>query len=237
MKTDHEIEEPQNAFDKDSDDVFGEEDTPLTDNNLIPRTRRPSSWSLKALRVAKDLTSIGLSLFTIAVVYHLLRLSPDVSPSPKSCNCGNSTAEAVARGCEYDELGAAWLPAHCIDRELLNVFHESGDGPGGHWQYWSDVNHTHSMTLEEVGSLADDVGSRFYTTFQWHKSHCFFYLWKIQRSRSTGVTVEARYDNERHTKHCGEMFESPPMPTYSYVTLDSDSEEEPDFVKDLHKHT
>lgn len=191
---------------------------------------------LQTVGVIKDIVSLALSLFTIVVLYRVLQASPDIPENPKSCNCGNTTAAARAMSCEYDEMAAAWLPTHCIDRELLDVFRKSGDGPDGGWQYWSDSRHTHALTLEEVGALADTPGSLFFTTFKWHTSHCFFYLWKIQRSRTTGVMVEARYDNARHTKHCGEMFEGdarPKHPTYSYVTLDSDSEEAPEFVKNL----
>ncbi|KAI1119433.1 hypothetical protein F5Y14DRAFT_457695 [Nemania sp. NC0429] len=239
MSSNQRLGEKSYAYDGQSDDDFDEEDIPLHEHELVgmPPTRAVKRRKiLRTVRVFKDIVSLALSLFAIAVVYRLLQASPDTSAKPKSCNCGNSIAEARAMGCEYDEMAAAWLPAHCIDRELLGKFRESGDGPDGRWQYWSDSKHTHNLTIDEVGALADTPGSLFFTTFKWHSSHCFFYLWKIQRSRSSGVTIEARYDNTRHTKHCGEMFESngePMHPTYSYVTLDSDSEEAPEFVKDL----
>ncbi|KAI1184154.1 hypothetical protein F5B17DRAFT_413197 [Nemania serpens] len=239
MSSNQKLGEKNYVYDGPSDNDFDEEDIPLNEHELItmpPVRAVKRRKALKSLGVVKDIVSLALSLFAIAVVYRLLQASPDLSAKPKSCNCGNTTAAARAMGCEYDEMAAAWLPAHCIDRELLDTFRKSGDGPDGGWQYWSDSKHTRNLTLEEVGALADTPGSLFFTTFKWHTSHCFFYLWKIQRSRSTGVTIEARYDNARHTKHCGEMFEGdahPKHPTLSYVTLDSDSEEAPEFVKDL----
>src|SRR4051794_18282022 len=33
--------------------------------------------------------------------------------------CGNSTAEAMQLGCQFDELALAWLPSECIDQELV----------------------------------------------------------------------------------------------------------------------
>lgn len=130
-------------------------------------------------------------------------------------------------------MAAAWLPQHCIDKELREEFDRSGDGPDGRWQYWADADHQYPLSIEEVAQLADSPGKFFYTTPRWHFGHCFFYWRKIQRSRYNGVTVEKRYDNERHTKHCGEMFDDPGHTAYSYVELKSSSLEPPAFLKDL----
>ncbi|KAI1317092.1 hypothetical protein F5Y16DRAFT_414656 [Xylariaceae sp. FL0255] len=107
-----------------------------------------------------------------------------------------------------------WLPAHCIDAELTAEFEVSGDGPDGKWQYFADEQQTRDMA--------------------WHKAHCVFYWRKSQRAAARGVTVEARYDNERHVDHCALMFQdNVTMDAYSYVELNSDNTEPPEFLKYL----
>ncbi|KAI0468038.1 hypothetical protein F4859DRAFT_492444 [Xylaria cf. heliscus] len=200
----------------------------------MPLKRVAKPWkSFKLLGTI--FAALALSLLAIGVVYSFLRAPRPPLANSKSCNCGKSIAEAREMGCEFDEMSPAWLPPHCIDRDLLERFQKSGDGPDGRWQYWADINHTRKMTPEEVGALADTPGSIFFTTFKWHTTHCFFYLWKIQRSRHTGGMIEARYDNDRHTKHCGEMFEDKGAKhtTWSYVTLEADETEAPEFLKDI----
>ncbi|KAJ6437209.1 calcineurin-like phosphoesterase [Purpureocillium lavendulum] len=194
--------------DGDSENVCGE-DAALRPNgaklDYIRRTRR-HSLLITLLKLFKDVLLIW------------------------PCDCGDSVAEAKAMGCAYDDMAPAWLPPHCIDKELKREWDKSGDGPDGRWQYWADSNHTQEMTVEEVSLLADTPGKYFYTTPRWHIMHCSFYWRKEHRSKSTGVTIEGRYDSERHVKHCGHMFQNPPDHlTYSYVTLKSSSPDPPDF--------
>lgn len=156
-----------------------------------------------------------------------------VSSEPGPCDCGDSVAEAKSLGCQYDSMAAAWLPPHCMDKDLVAEFDKDGDGPDGRWQYWADANHTVELSLEEVGALADTPGKLFWTTPRWHFMHCFYYWRKLQRSQTTGVKIEARYDNERHVTHCGEMFMNPGMEAFSYVELKSSNTEPPEFAKHL----
>ncbi len=122
------------------------------------------------------------------------------------CNCGASVAEARSMGCQYDTLAAAWLPQRCIDQQLTNEFDHSGDGPGGQWRYWYDVNLTKPLSLEDLAEQADNRTFQFYSTSEWHTRHCLFYWRKLLRARFTGVLVEARYDTEAHIVHCGSIF-------------------------------
>ncbi|KAI0969602.1 hypothetical protein F4678DRAFT_463389 [Xylaria arbuscula] len=219
------------AYDK-VDDQNDHEGIPLRSGAQVIRAQhkelRSAGVAIKAFMIVKDLTLLILSLFAIGVL-----LRAQNGPSTKPCDCGRSTTEARQQGCEYDAMAAAWLPPHCIDKELLAEFEKAGDGPGGQWQYWADANHTYEYSTEEVAQLADTPGKLFHTTPAWHAGHCFFYWRKIQRSKHTGVTIERRYDNERHTKHCGEVFKNPGHTAYSYVELTSSNTEPPEFVKHL----
>ena len=50
---------------------------------------------------------------------------------PRGCDCGESVAEAISRGCRFDGLAMVWLPEHCRDDELAEEFNTMGDGPNG----------------------------------------------------------------------------------------------------------
>jgi hypothetical protein len=141
---------------------------------------------------------------------------------PRSCDCGANTTEALALGCKYDSLAAAWLPEHCRDDELTAEFERSGDGPNGTWQYWADTKHTQPMSLEEVGALADHPDQLFHMDNEWHVIHCIFYWRKEHRARFNGKIVEPRSDNEGHIKHCGHIFKHGAYGTVAGVPLNTD---------------
>lgn len=187
--------------------------------------------SIHALTLTKDIALLLVSLLAVAICLREIQITITPDRDAELCDCGDSVAAARAQGCQYDTLAAAWLPLHCIDKDLVAEFDASGDGPGGQWQYWADANHTRELTVDEVGALADTPGRMFYTTARWHFMHCFFYWRKLQRARTTGVRIERRYDNERHVKHCGKMFEDPGETAFSYVELKSSNTEPPEFVR------
>ena len=141
-----------------------------------------------------------------------------------SCDCGNSTAEAVALGCKYDSLAAAWLPEHCRDDELTAEFERSGPGVDGSWTYWADGAHTKEISTDEIAKMADHPGVLFHMTGHWHVIHCIFYWRKEHRARFNGKMVEPRSDSEDHIKHCGKMFLDPGRSTAAGVALNTDME-------------
>lgn len=141
-----------------------------------------------------------------------------------SCDCGNSTAEAVALGCKYDSLAAAWLPEHCRDDDLTAEFERSGPGVGGKWTYWSDSAHTKEISVEEIAQMAGNPELRFHMTGHWHVIHCIFYWRKEHRARFNGKMVEPRSDSEKHIKHCGNIFLDPGHDTVAGVALNTDDE-------------
>ena len=144
--------------------------------------------------------------------------------APTSCDCGNSTAEAVALGCKYDSLAAAWLPEHCRDDDLTAEFERSGPGVDGKWTYWSDSAHTKEISVEEISQMGGNPELRFHMTGHWHVIHCIFYWRKEHRARFNGKMVEPRSDSEEHIKHCGNIFLDPGHDTVAGVALNTDME-------------
>jgi hypothetical protein len=153
-------------------------------------------------------------LLVTLVVIGLMRLSYDIwdhfsgHKPTRSCSCGSSVDEALSLGCRFDPIAAAWLPEHCRDDELIEDFDRSGDGPNGSWIYYTDFDKTGTMTIEEVGRLAD-VGGNFFTTLEWHIKHCSYNWKKLFRSRETGVIIENRSNTFGHVDHCEKMFLMP----------------------------
>lgn len=118
------------------------------------------------------------------------------------CACGSTVAEARARGCKYDSMGAAWLPEYCRDDELTAAFARAGTEPDGAWPYFADANGTRRVSVEGIAEMGR--GS-FYATRYWHVAHCLFYWEKYVRMRDTGKVMEARFDRAKHTQHCRKL--------------------------------
>ncbi|KAH8203021.1 hypothetical protein TruAng_002855 [Truncatella angustata] len=165
--------------------------------------------------VLKDIVLLVLAIPTLFNLFELvlqdrqnhIRQKPQSTPSLPGCNCGNSVAQALQLNCRYDTLAAAWLPDHCRDDELTELFNHSGDGPNGSWTYWADFEHTQELSVGQLGALADlPEGGVFYMTHRWHLVHCMFYWRKQIRSKTIGITLEPRYDTESHVQHCYKMF-------------------------------
>ncbi|TVY23783.1 hypothetical protein LHYA1_G008070 [Lachnellula hyalina] len=146
-----------------------------------------------------------------------------ISHEPRrSCACGSSTAEAIEIGCVYDSLSPAWVQPYCQDAELTAEFETLGDGPNGTWIYYADRNHTQELSMPEVMALADDPAARFHVSWEWHVVHCYMYWIKQFRAQTTGIIVEARFDNEGHIRHCAEVFQNRVYGTSSGVVLNAD---------------
>lgn len=144
-------------------------------------------------------------------------------PAVVSCDCGNSTAEAVELGCKYDSLAAAWLPEHCRDDELTAEFERSGPGPDGKWTYWSDLAHTQEISVEEIAKMGGSPDFEFHMSGHWHVVHCIFYWRKEHRTRFNGRVVEPRSDSEAHIIHCGKMILDAGYDTVAGVALNTDT--------------
>lgn len=50
----------------------------------------------------------------------------NVTSGARLISCGNSTAKALAGGCEYDTLLNAWVPGECFDQEWVEEYEDDG---------------------------------------------------------------------------------------------------------------
>lgn len=130
----------------------------------------------------------------------MLVVDTPTSESP----CGNTTAEARARGCEFDLLSYSWLPQKCLDRETSAEFRDwvmSSDRRHGSWPFFTDEKLTNPVPDEDA--LSERTMPVFtWTTWEEHLGHCVFLGRRIQRSISGGFGVDPHQGNYEHTAHC-----------------------------------
>ncbi|KJZ72545.1 hypothetical protein HIM_08069 [Hirsutella minnesotensis 3608] len=115
-------------------------------------------------------------------------------------DCGDSPAEAKARGCRFSMVLLAWLPPDCLteadaeDDELM-----FGD------KDWPYSIKGENVTLDVIRAGDYDI---FETSWDWHVTHCL-YLWK--RFHRLMLDPKLRRDSYstdyRHTGHCVELVE------------------------------
>jgi hypothetical protein len=117
---------------------LGDSPTPLP-----PREPTGLKWSLAEIfRAVFQVTIWSLAFIGLATMLRetlMLRLGTASASEVKSvsCSCGENVAEAISKGCKYDLLASAWLPAQCRDDELSAEFDRAGPGLNGEWTYVS----------------------------------------------------------------------------------------------------
>lgn len=120
-------------------------------------------------------------------------------------SCGHSTGEALANGCEFDDLTFDFRRPECIDRELSNQFRTLGTGPGGGWTYLTTVGQDGETDIVNATELASIIepGRQVNVTMYLHMMFCLF-KWRQQyRSIFLGTVDDmVREDAERHHRHC-----------------------------------
>ncbi|KAI9656213.1 MAG: hypothetical protein M1821_004876 [Bathelium mastoideum] len=110
--------------------------------------------------------------------------------------CGNSAAEARARGCRYGLLYGAWLPEECYDEETEENFKNHTN-----WRFWLQPNRTEELSWDEAAK-----GEHDYVLVEWeyHQRHCA----EMNRRLFTAVsrrglhTIDSYLSQWKHIDHC-----------------------------------
>lgn len=110
--------------------------------------------------------------------------------------CGHTPDEAVARGCEFDLVTAAWLPPRCIDYELQHEFLTSVKPEG--WHFWTDEDQVHEHDPDRIGFVTDEI----WATNEWHMWHCLYIWRKLARAVNHGWPIDGSILNLIHMDHC-----------------------------------
>ena len=140
--------------------------------------------------------------FTWEVIKHNPRYldPPQVSDSQVigTSDCGNTSTEAAARGCQFDFIRLAWIPETCFDQEL----NEEYVMQMRQWMYYfsARLNGT-ELTLEDIRHRS--VGDIFYSTYREHFAHCAYAVLATQREFRAG---HGFLYTPTHNRHCFELL-------------------------------
>lgn len=152
-----------------------------------------------------------------------------IHPTPKHVKyekqtlmCGNTTAEAEARGCTFDLMSHNWVPNPCLDHEIAGEFREFVNSPDRlyrAWPYYNDYEGKKWIEDErELALMADwnwdnDPRGLVVTTLEVHLKHCEFMIKRVHRSAvSHNVPLDSVFTMYRHIVHCLKQFREPGPP-------------------------
>ncbi|PMD48878.1 hypothetical protein L207DRAFT_575527 [Hyaloscypha variabilis F] len=164
----------------------------------------PTSFEkIPALNVARRKTTsllIALATFAAVVVFITLdfairsSMSTSVQQPPLREDCGSSREEAISRGCTFDPLTAAWLPASC-SRKWTDEF-VSTIGMG----YYTERHGKQAIDYAEM-----PFNSTYYTNRVHHVAHCIFLLLRLGDMRRD-VRLDHMTLNPKHQRHCIDLI-------------------------------
>jgi hypothetical protein len=116
---------------------------------------------------------------------------------PSIITCGNSTFEAIALGCQFDNLSGSWVHASCYDAQIT-AEHDSWG-----WTYFRDRNGTEEIDSQ---SLPTSVGQNVWTIRREHYVHCALSLRKLHKAILNDGMIEEMYLDYNHTTHCTDLL-------------------------------
>lgn len=110
--------------------------------------------------------------------------------------CGDTAAEARARGCHFEILNWSWLPNECHDHELEESFTQIKD-----WEFWQNQNKTGRISVEEARQGEYDM---VWVEWDYHVQHCVNMWRKLHRALAgSGFSaVDSVSAQWFHTDHC-----------------------------------
>lgn len=117
--------------------------------------------------------------------------------------CGNSAAEAQAKGCHFDMMSWLWVPHECFDAELVEDFIQLRD-----WKWY-----TSHRGLEKDRVPLADVKTGMYDSLwapqEYHMWHCTYMWKKMHRTILRHGPIDNDVANYNHTLHCEKMLLEP----------------------------
>ncbi|KAH8819857.1 hypothetical protein F5884DRAFT_865505 [Xylogone sp. PMI_703] len=165
-----------------------------------------SLWTSKACVLVLGIL-IGYMVYGFgSQLFELLTHELQTKNVATALNCGNTTAEARARGCEFDVLSYSWIPRECRDRQTDDEFIQwlyNDDRQLGPWPFFTDREMKNR--IPDANALSERVNILSYTPQEEHIGHCIFWYRRLHRALSNNFKVDIRGRNLNHTMHCTTM--------------------------------
>ncbi|KAL8871605.1 MAG: hypothetical protein Q9174_002595, partial [Haloplaca sp. 1 TL-2023] len=156
---------------------------------------------------------LGIILISASFSYYVFASSTTTAHSHSFSNspCGNSSAEALAHGCTFDQLTWAWLPPYCphyANDDFIAAAQTLDHAP---WRYYIDPRKRTPATGPDWTRVLDNE-IPVYTEKREHLSHCVFLylgLGQIIREMERGedsVRYSPKQVDYGHLIHCKDVL-------------------------------
>ncbi|KAF4636690.1 hypothetical protein G7Y89_g1377 [Cudoniella acicularis] len=110
-------------------------------------------------------------------------------------DCGNSVAEAKAKGCVFEPMEYGWTPKQCFYQELSDMYDPMGDRPWFYGPDWKEQVPTERLRQGEEPELF---------TPDYHAEHCLYSWRKLAWALEHRMPyIESKSADLAHSTHCG----------------------------------
>ena len=166
---------------------------------------KPDDSSIQIEQVARryqKLAIVATTLIfatTIPIAFALYSMFASHSGASQAVGlCGNSSIEALARGCSFDQLMWAWYPKHCPHYANAEYLHAEPDEP---WRFYIDP-YEKKVASEEEWLDALDNKVPVYGERREHLTHCVFMYLSLGQIIRDGTRYTPRQVDYEHLEHC-----------------------------------
>ncbi|KAL2060129.1 hypothetical protein VTL71DRAFT_9951 [Oculimacula yallundae] len=118
--------------------------------------------------------------------------------------CGRSAEEAHARGCVFDIMNYAWIPAPCYNKTLSDQYWEGLVENG--IEFWKDSSKSEVLPYQEILAARHEYS---YTSWLLHLKHCQYLIHRQLQCLTFGTPVDNVSRNLSHAEHCLEEVRRP----------------------------
>jgi hypothetical protein len=192
---------------------------PLRHHNPRSTRRRKLVFTLKLLG---SLLLISFIVLTFALSFHAVDLLGKIGalvkqPKPASHQrsfkypCGETAAEAQAKGCVFDIMTMAWQSPECHDPDLYEEFMMQHP-----WEteFYADAQGTIPLSVEQISQ----EGQVSWTTRRYFVYHCVFAYKGLHRAWQRGWRIDSNSASSEHTEVCARVMRNTSIPMDALTT-------------------
>ncbi|UKZ77010.1 hypothetical protein TrVFT333_004726 [Trichoderma virens FT-333] len=170
-------------------------------NHGDPQDRTRAAWRPTRMTIvmvaAAAFSIIGLSLVGIYQYY-----STKDMPQSSTYPCGNSSTEARARGCTFDQLTWAWIPRQCSHYTNDLYLNATSDQP---WKWYIEP-HKKQLVTEDEWEQALNNEITVYGERREHHAHCVYMFLNLVHIWQSGGRHTPRQADYHHLEHCSQLL-------------------------------
>ncbi|KAK3179427.1 hypothetical protein OEA41_005549 [Lepraria neglecta] len=168
-------------------------------HNSSSETEKIAQPYRKATIVAATLI-VGIAMPITFALYYIFASRSGYSQFTGPC--GNSSVEALALGCSFDQLMWAWYPKHCPHYANEEYLQAEADEP---WRFYIDPYKKRIASGEEwIDALDNKVP--VYGERREHLTHCVYMYLSLGQIIRDGTRYTPRQVEYEHLEHCSVLL-------------------------------